>query len=188
MNHDRLRPVIEAVEAVLRQRPRAILAIDGMAAAGKTTAAGILSPRWNAPIVHMDDFYLPVELRTPERLAEPGGNVHYERFAEEVLPCLARGEPFSYRRFSCSAMTFDGERRIGAAPVVIVEGAYALHPRFGSYADVAVFYEIEADEQKRRIVSRNGAERWPDFQNRWIPMENRYHEAHHIRAKADIIL
>ena len=32
----------------------------------------------------MDDFFLPMELRTAERLEEPGGNVHYERFSAEV--------------------------------------------------------------------------------------------------------
>ena len=54
-----LLPIIERVETLLQQTGRCILAIDGMAAAGKTTAAEYLASRWNAPVVHMDDFFLP---------------------------------------------------------------------------------------------------------------------------------
>lgn len=33
----------------------------------------------------MDDFFLRIEQRTPERMTEVGGNVDYERFLETVL-------------------------------------------------------------------------------------------------------
>ena len=49
----------------------------------------------------MDDFFLPFELRTAERLKEPGGNVHYERFIDEVVSKLSAGEPFEYGVFRC---------------------------------------------------------------------------------------
>lgn len=68
---------------------RAVAAIDGNAAAGKSTLAAriaaFFAPRCSVNVFHMDDFFLPGALRTPERLAEPGGNVHYERFQDEVL-------------------------------------------------------------------------------------------------------
>ena len=181
-------PLIEAAEAVIAEKGRAVIAIDGMAAAGKTTAAAFLSDLWGAPVVHMDDFFLPLPLRAPERLSEPGGNVHYERFAQEVLPGLISGEAFSYRLFRCSVMDFDGEAKIAAAPIVIVEGAYAMHPRFGDYADVTAFFSVPPEEQKRRILARNGPEKWPDFRDRWIPMENAYHAAFDTRARAGIVL
>ena len=185
---ENLRPLVEAVEALRREKPRIVLAIDGMAAAGKTTAAARLAERWGAPVIHMDDFYLPLALRTPERLSEPGGNVHYERFAAEVLPRLAAGGAFSYRRFSCAVMDLDGDVPIPAAPVVIVEGAYAMHPRFGVYADLTAFFSIDEAEQKRRILARNGPEKWEDFRTRWIPMENSYHRACSTAERADIII
>lgn len=184
----RLRPVIDAVEARRGEKPRVVLAMDGMAAAGKTTAAAALSRLWDAPVVHMDDFFLPLPLRTPERLAEPGGNVHYERFLAEVLPHLSAAEPFSYRLFRCSVMDFDGQAFVPPSPVVIVEGAYAMHPTFGDYADMTVFFSIDPDEQKRRVIRRGGEEKWLDFQHRWIPMENAYHAAFGTRDRADIVL
>ena len=68
-----------------------IIAIDGRAASGKSTLAQQLGELLDADVIHMDDFFLPPSLRTKERLSEPGGNVHYERFAEEV-PLLYTGK------------------------------------------------------------------------------------------------
>ena len=181
-------PIIERAENILRQTGRCILAIDGMAAAGKTTAAEYLSARWNAPVVHMDDFFLPPELRTAERLSEPGGNVHYERFTKEVLPALSTGAPFSYRIFDCSIMDYSEMRIIPAAPMVIVEGAYSMHPVFERYWDLAAFFTVNEKEQRRRILARGGEEVWPMFRDRWIPMENTYHAAFGVQGRADVVL
>ena len=155
-----LRPLAEAVEGLRSTKTPVILAIDGMSAAGKTTAAALLSRYWGAPVVHMDDFFLPAHLRTEERLAHPGGNVHYERFAAEVLPMLRRKEAFFYRRFRCSTMTYDGKVLIPPAPIVIVEGAYALHPIFGDHADVTAFFAVTPETQRQRILARGGDAAW----------------------------
>ena len=51
-----------------------------------------------------------------------------------------------------------------------------------------VFSDVVPEEQKRRILSRDGAAAWEQFRTRWIPMEERYFEAFSIREKADIVL
>lgn len=66
-----------------------LLAIDGMSGSGKTALAQSLQEKWHAHVFHMDDFFLPLEMRTPQRLQQPGGNVHYERFLETVLKPLS---------------------------------------------------------------------------------------------------
>lgn len=185
---DRLAPLIRRAESIMREKGRCILVLDGMAAAGKTTAAEVLSVRWDAPVVHMDDFFLPAAFRTPERLAQPGGNVHYERFAAEVLPALRDSRAFSYGMFDCSRMSCVGERSIPAASVILVEGAYSMHPVFGAYGDVTAFFAVEPREQERRIVARGGELVWPAFRDRWIPLENAYHAAFGIRDRADMVL
>ena len=123
------------IEAYQKVKPAGcgVIAMDGRAAAGKTTLAEELAVTLGGAVVHMDDFFLPGELRTPERLTAPGGNVHAERFAEEVLPFLRRGEAFRYRRFDCHRMDYNGWVEIPPVPVIIVEGAYSQHPRFGGY-------------------------------------------------------
>ena len=180
-----------------------VIAIDGMAAAGKTTAAlnlqqeianecGFVTKEEIAQkikIIHMDDFFLPGELRTEARLNEAGGNVHYERFKEEVAMNLQKNCEFEYRIFDCHVMDYVRSEKIDAlTEVVIVEGAYSLHPYFGKYYDQSIFYETDVKTQKERILQRNGAKQWEMFKTRWIPMEMRYFEKFGIREKCDSIV
>lgn len=183
----------DKIDRILRAIEKApgevkVIAIDGRCASGKTTLAERLSQETGAGVIHMDDFFLPAKLRTIERMKEPGGNVHYERFAEEVLPMLKSTGEFGYRRFECGRMELGEVRRVPAGKLRIVEGAYSCHPKFGNYMSLRVFCDVAAVEQRKRIKTRNGEEALPDFLGKWIPMEERYFAAYKIRENADIIL
>ena len=67
----------EKIKKLLAEKQHVVVAIDGMAASGKTTAAEQLTEQLGGEVIHMDDFFLPPEMRTEERLSQPGGNVHY---------------------------------------------------------------------------------------------------------------
>lgn len=181
----RLMPILERIVGRQDAKPVYIIALDGRAASGKTTMARQLAELLDAEIIHMDDFFLPMELRTEQRLATPGGNVHYERFREEVLPHLSKPEPFAYRKFECSIKDYNGVRQVGTEPFRIVEGSYSLHPELGDYADLTVFSDVEQEEQLRRIRERNGEGGAKMFRNRWIPLEEAYFSAYHIAERAD---
>ncbi len=184
---DRLVPVKKRIEELLRQEERVVVAFDGRSASGKTWAAGLFAEEMSAEIIFMDDFFLPTELRTPERRAEPGGNVHYERFEDEVVKGLKSGGPFRYRVFDCTAMDYvDDAWYYEDCRLIIVEGAYSTHPRFGKYYDLAVFFHVEPEEQKKRILERNGAEKLNDFTRMWIPMEERYLAEFDIESRCDM--
>ncbi len=180
-------PVLERLTELKGARDN-VIAIDGRAASGKTTLARQLAAILDAGVVHMDDFFLPPALRTVERYREPGGNVHYERFAAEVLPKLKKPESFKYRIFDCSTMDYGDWREVKSSPWRIVEGAYSLHPRFGNYASLKVFFDIAPEEQMRRIRRRNGDARAEIFAKRWIPLEENYLSAFDIKRKADLVL
>ena len=182
----RIFPILQVI-AHMPQGER-IVALDGRCASGKTTLAEQLAKVTGAGVVHMDDFFLPPELRRPERLAEPGGNVHYERFAEEVLPFLRHPQAFRYRRFDCSRMEPGAEREVREGELRIVEGAYSCHPVFGEYMGLRVFCSVEPQEQLKRIEQRDGAEMLENFRNRWIPMEEQYFRHFQIREQADLVL
>lgn len=182
----RLLPVLELVAG--KTAKPCVIAIDGRAGSGKSTLAEALSHLLDADLVHMDDFFLPLELRNDERLSAPGGNVHYERFKAEVLPKLRSVEGFSYNVFSCSEMRINGSREVKSPDYRIVEGSYSLHPEFGDYWDVAVFCAIRPEKQLERIIKRDGAEYAEMFRTRWIPMEEKYFKTFDICLKADIIL
>lgn len=175
--------------AKLREAGRTpvVIAIDGMAGSGKTTLSGLLAQRLDAPIIHMDDFFLPQGFRTPDRLRTPGGNVYYERFREEVSPYLRCGEPFAYRIFDAHAHRFTGTRLVEAKPYIIVEGSYSNHPEIGDVYDLRVFCKVSATEQMRRVRERS-PERADMYRAMWIPMENSYFEAYDIEGKCDIVV
>lgn len=179
----RLIPVLQRVGESTR-----IIAIDGRAASGKSTAAAALCKILGAGVIHMDDFFLPPSLRTGERLAQAGGNVHRERFTEEVLPNLKREDAFSYNVFDCSVMAISGKRDVARSKIKVIEGAYSLHPAFGDYADIKVFSTISPDEQMERIIARNGERMAKMFKEKWIPMEEAYYKAFDIEANSDIVI
>lgn len=182
----RLLPVLEKLNTV--QRRPCVIAIDGRAGSGKSSLAAALAEMLDAAVVHMDDFFLPLELRGPERLSAPGGNVHYERFKAEVLPWLRSPEGFCYNVFSCSEMKINGSREVSAADYRIAEGSYSLHPEFGDYADVKVFSHVDPPEQLRRVRLRDGDWAAEMFASRWIPMEEKYFSYFNIAEKCDYII
>ena len=179
-----LLPLLLRVEA---ERPHRV-AIEGRAASGKTTAAEFLAAMYGYEVVHMDDFFLPFDMRSAARLAEPGGNVHYERFKEEVLPGLAGQAKFSYGVFDCSQGKLSGRKEIDGAKPVLVEGAYCLRPDFDRPYDLTAFYDIDPQEQKKRILLRNGPRMAERFEKLWVPLENRYHEHCRTAQRADVLL
>ena len=165
-----------------------LIAIDGMCGSGKTTLADYLARELNASLFHMDDFFLQPHQRTEQRLAEPGGNVDYERFKAEVLDHAADVKGVTFRPFSCREWKLADEAISNPYnDIVIVEGSYSHHPYFNNIFDVKIFLEISSEEQKKRIISRDGNDIWPMFEEKWIPMENRYFEKFKIKEKSDII-
>lgn len=180
--------ILEAAKVYLQGNNPCVIAIDGRAASGKTTLAHCLQQVLDADVIHMDDFFVPPALRSEERFRKPGENIHHERFAEEVLPFIAKQAPFAYRVFDCSRMDYHGTREIGNKAFRIVEGSYSCHPIFEGYADITVFSDVPADEQLRRIRNRNGEAMLQMFQNRWIPLEEAYFSHYGIRDNVRISL
>lgn len=166
-----------------------IILIDGRCASGKTTLADDIAKEIKGQVIHMDDFFLPIELRTKERLDEPGGNVHYERFLKEVVEPLKRGENLEYRVFSCKEMDYVSTKRVDISKPIIIEGAYALHPIFKWHEAndiVTVFKDIDSKTQLDRIEKRNGPLVMEIFKEKWIPLENKYLDAFGIEEQCEV--
>ena len=72
--------IFDKIDELLSLKKEIVVAVDGCAASGKTTLAKILKERYDCQIIKMDDFFLPLNKRTEERLSTPGGNIDYERF------------------------------------------------------------------------------------------------------------
>ena len=170
------------------QKSNAVIAVDGKCASGKTTLAEKLAFEINAQIIHTDDFFLPLEMRSAERLALPGGNIHYERFADEVINGINCGKTFEYRIFSCKTGGYNGTESVDPSKPIIVEGAYSLRPEFADAYDYKIFMTVDESIQLDRILKRNGREALEIFKSKWIPLENRYFEHFNITEQCDIII
>ncbi len=191
-------------------RVRILVALDGRCGAGKTTLATAVAEELNrgtmdtldlvdlldalgfettgrplCEVVHMDDFFLRPEERTPERLATPGENVDHERFLAEVLTPLRAGKAAEYRPFDCSTSTLSDALWVHPVSVALVEGSYACHPALRRLYDRRLFLTVSPEEQWARIRRRNGEEGAEAFRTRWIPMEEAYITACGVEAACE---
>lgn len=170
-----------------QKRGGGIVAIDGRCGSGKTALAAALAEYFGCPVVHMDDFFLPPALRTPQRLATPGENVHHERVQSEVLQPLLQGRDARYRRFDCAKGAPGDTVEIPAGPLVIVEGSYALHRSLAPYYACKLFLEVSPPQQRRRLARREG-ENLPAFLERWIPLEEAYISAYGLPGQGVTVI
>lgn len=183
----KLNLLFAAIDRLLAEKEQVVIAIDGPCTAGKTTLSGILRDRYGCNVLPMDEFFLRPEQRTPQRLAQPGGNVDYERFLEEVLGPLKAGKSFSYRPFSCKTQAFAAPVQIVPTHLAVIEGTYALHPYFGEPYDLKIFLCIDPQAQRERILQRP---LWKQerFFRQWIPMELQYFDHFQIPKHCDMLL
>ena len=179
--------IINRINELAAAKERVIAALDGRCASGKSTLAAALEKKLGCAVFHMDDFYLRREQRTEARFAEPGGNVDRERFYEEILFPLRKGdEEIVYRPFSCFSFELMEPRTVKVGCIGIVEGSYSCHPELWGLYDLHIFLTLPPDEQMHRILLREGEERAKMFEHRWIPLEEKYFEASQLEERCEL--
>ena len=182
-----MKSAIDRVERLLAEGRCAFVAIDDPCASGKTVFAASLHERFGGNVLHMDDFFLRPEQRTPERFAEPGGNVDRERFEAEVLKPLAAGKAVRYRPWDCHTGDFATSRSVEPAALTVVEGSYSMHPALRGYYDLTMCLIVDPSERLRRLEARN-PRMLQRFIDEWIPLENRYFESTNTQGSADLLV
>lgn len=182
--------LLQEILKIQKQEGKVLLAIDGRCAAGKTTLATQLQKELNCNVIPVDHFFLRPEQRTEERLSEPGGNVDYERFLEEVLEPVRREKNISYRPFDCHTMTLKDAVNVATeeTPITIIEGSYSCHPRFWNYYNMHLFMTTDSETQIQRIRMRNGEQSAVVFREKWIPLEEKYFSECHIEEKCEFVM
>lgn len=181
----RFQPAVDAIEELLEKHKDSsepiLVAIDGMCGSGKTTLGEYLHQVFDCNLFHVDDFFLRLEQRIPERLQEVGGNVDYERFEETVLVPIRKRHNVIYQPFSCMEWKLMDAYEIPYKNLNIVEGSYSMHPYFKNPYDLRIFMNISAKDQMENIIKRNGPEKAKDFKEKWIPKEEAYFEKFHVQ-------
>lgn len=182
----KLTNVISSITELQLTKHHLVIAIDGMCASGKSSIGEVLGRYFPSRIIHMDDFFLPYNLRTKARYDEIGGNIDYDRFKTEVIDNLDKN--ICYKPYDCKTNTFSKEKSLPLCDITIIEGSYALNPKFGEYYDLSVFVEVSSNEQIERIKIRNGISQVTIFKDKWIKFENNYFEYFNIKERTNFII
>lgn len=165
------------IEKILPEGRRLLVTIDGPCASGKTSLAACLGEHFHASVLHTDDFVIPHGQKTPERLAEPGGNCDAERLAREVTRPWKKGMPVRFRRYDCRHDCFLPEETLPETGLLILEGSYCNLPVIRADADLRLFLETAPEVREERLRKRETAASLERFHSLWIPLENAYFEA-----------
>lgn len=178
----------ERIRKILEEKGKCTVSIDGRCASGKSTLGRKIASDWQGTLIHLDDFFLRPEQRTPQRYATPGENVDHERFLEEVLVPLKEGRAFSFHPFRHEIMGLSDEViHIDITPVTVIEGSYSQRDDLRPYYDLNIAIQIDPETQKERLRKRS-PERYQMFIDRWIPLEEMYFAAYPVYENADIVL
>ena len=181
------REVITKAETLLNKKNPVLVAVEGRCASGKTTLASVLQDLAGWSVFHMDDFFLQPWQRTELRMQTAGGNVDYERFLAEILEPLKKGETeIVYRPYQCRYQKLAKPVYIKAKQVCLMEGSYSCHPALWDFYDLRIFLTVSPQEQKRRILARNGEDGYMPFAKQWIPLEEQYFKAYQIEERCDL--
>ena len=178
----------ELIRERIRGLDRPLVTIDGPCASGKTTLAGELAETLGASVIHTDDFVIPHEEKTPERLAVPGGNCDAARLVREIAAPWKRGGPVVYRRYDFRAGRLLPPETLPDARILILEGSYCNLPEIRRYADVRLFLRASWETRETRLRGRESAASMQRFLDLWIPLEDRYFAAYGLPDPGCLVL
>lgn len=184
----RLFELIETIRSLLKEKGHLVVAFDGRKCAGKNLAADLLTYIFDATVIHMDDFVLPYEKRTKERMLEPGGCMDVMRFRDEVARHLKKREDFSYRRYDEVIQNLGARVDVENKPLMIVEGTYSQHIEYRYVYDLKVFFDVSTPTQQQMLYQQGGPEYLEAWNNFWLPLQENYFEQTEIKDKSDLVI
>ncbi|MGI8791912.1 MAG: uridine kinase family protein [Acidimicrobiales bacterium] len=183
---------VQAVTGLLRHHDGVdplLIGVDGASGAGKSTLADALVAELGGAIVHLDDFYRPMEADRRAALDPQAGFELYfdwQRLIGEALDPLVLGEPAVFRRFDWQLDALgDDVVAVDPSGVIVVEGVYAHRPQLRGYYDIAVFVDTPAPVRRQRCEVRTDT---PDWMERWAAAEDWYLSNADPRPGADLVV
>lgn len=165
--------LLQEIVNQVKDKERCLIAIDGRCASGKTTLASKLQQRLQCDIIHIDDFFMPIQKRSKNFMNIIGGNIEQDRFIKEIIQPLQNRQKMVYKKFDCQSQSYVNQIEISNPKMIIIEGTYSFL-LLKDLIDISIFLTIHPTLQKERIVERNGQEGLKRFEDIWIPLEERY--------------
>ncbi len=159
--HDQTLDLIQRrVEALRADREYVVVGIAGGSASGKGYITERLTPRIDGiSVLGLDHYYLSYhQLPTPGNFDEPGA-LELDLFAEHLKE-LRQGRPIErpIYHFPTSSRLAAQTTRIEPAPVLWVDGLFALHDLVRPHVDFGIFVHASSELRKARRVARDTIE------------------------------
>ena len=181
-------PVLwEIYKLVMEDKKPIIIGVDGRCGSGKTSLARLIARIFPCNVIHMDDFYLPMEERAEHWMEVPGGNMDFARLRSEILLPAQSGEVVFYRPYHCQEGAYGEALQLAPCQLIIVEGSYSHHPLLADAYHLKVFLTCSKEVQTKRLQEREGSY-FNMFEKRWIPMEENYFQHFHVEAGSDLVV
>ena len=181
-----LEDLFRYIDEKIKTNKKCIIAIDGNACGGKTTLGEYLKEKYDATLIHIDDFYKPRNKNLTLDLNSKEGNINYPRFKNEIIDKL-KDENLIYNKFNCSKQELENPEVLKLKPLIIIEGTYSLNPRLHRYYDVSIFVEISDELQKNRLKKRN-PNSYDSFVNTWVKLERNYFKEFDVLLSSDFVI
>lgn len=176
------------LEKKLKDDPSLFLLIDGPCGSGKTCLAQALEKAFDCALFHMDDYLLPFSLRTPQRMAQLGGHVHFERIVEDICQPFSQGAGTVVHPYRCHLQDFLSPIAVDYRPFYILEGSFSHHPAIQGSGALKLYLMCPREVQLCRLQAREGEEKLQAFIHQWIPREDAYFKGFSIEETCDLHL
>jgi uridine kinase len=162
-----------------------IIGVDGPSGAGKSTLATQLAEASGAPRIEVDDFI---------SWDDPTGERWWDRFDEQVLAPLIRGEDAHFQQRDWMndwrGDSLAGWKTVPWHPVVIVEGVTCTRKAAAGRLAYAVWVEAPDDVRLQRGLARDHGQGYDveALWRTWMVREREFFEADGARDRADLIV
>ncbi|GJM43440.1 MAG: uridine kinase [Gemmatimonadota bacterium] len=193
--HESLPIVVQRIVALDSHGSTALVAIDGLGGAGKTTYAAALICALQAigrrvEAVHFDDFYWPSSQRPAGRGSElpVGGHFDWRRLRDQVLTPLRSGQAATYDVYDWNRDELASTEEIAPGAIVVVEGVSCSRRELAALYDLRVWVECPYDLRLARGIERDGEGCRDQWELDWAPAEQRYIEEHRPHENADVYI
>ena len=200
-----IRVVLDNIIEIIKEKNVAIIGIDGLGGAGKSTLSEKISQRlienqYHTVLLHIDDFINIKEVRYNEEYPDwqcyYNLQWRYEYFANSVINIIknkATGsvdvELYNKDKDTYRIQNYSIEEKT----IVIVEGIFLQREELRGLFDFMIYIDVPEDIRLKRVLLRdiyicNQQQIIHKYKNRYLPAEYRYINDYHPTDYADYVI
>jgi uridine kinase len=206
MTAEIIEKILEAIRSVKNEKP-ALVAIDGVDTAGKTTLADAVAEQMRrhgpgTPVrVSLDKFHYPKNIRNARGALSPEGYFHDSFDYTSVMECVIKPARKNAGHLVPGVFDYKTNSKITPARlpvsgdlVVLFDGIFLNRDELFSLWDLSIFLDISFDTMLQRARSRDLAlyptedELRKRYEERYIPGERLYLEQCRPQERAHIVI